>query len=1333
VSWPLPENPFVGLRPFETEETLLFFGRHEQTRELLRQLHKTRFLAVVGSSGCGKSSLIRAGLIPKLLGGFLVEDRDAWLVAKMKPGEAPLLHLAEAILVATGQIADRAADSPLAAAIPDRGLAGLLEHLAPHLENSNANLLLLVDQFEEIFRFSAFSRAPQQREEAAQFVAIMLGLAEQRQFPIYVAMTMRSDYLGDCDAFLGLPEAMNHSQFLVPRLTRQQRREAIKGPVRLYQGGISDRLTDRLLNETGETRDDLPILQHALMRTWDHAHKNAGAAGDGTLDLEHYEAIGTVKGALSQHAEEALEGTDERARSLAKQLFQALTEVDPGNRRIRRPAKLSEIEAITGAGRDEIWRIILRFRSEGRSFLVLSSENPDKDPLIDISHESLIRQWERLNRWVDEEVESADIYRRLSETARLHQQGKAGYYRDPDLQIAVKWNEKRKPNEAWAERYGPDFAGAMEFLRESLAESEREVEERETARKRTVRNLAILLLLAAAASIIAVYLGIKANQLATENYTIAAKNATIAAKNAAIAAENAAIAAENAAIAAENAAIAAEKERVAQRARTEKVEAAYQRSIAETNKERAVSAEDEAVHLKTRAISREMASQAINSLDSQPDLSLLLSLEANRLDETDVNALSSLLTGLQTLTKPAEQTSGSQFSLDGILVGHNDYIWSLAFDPVDQNILASGSADGSIIVWDLATGKMIHRIKAHDGEVLSIAFSPDGRFLASGGTDSSVKLWNTANEQSVFEGKHRNWVLGVAFSPDGKYLASGSSDDKVVLWQIEGERVKYLKTLAEHNDNVNALAFSPDSKTLASGSRDGTVILWDVEGGSAKARLQDLLDTSILDIAFSPNGKYLAGSGGDNAPWIALWGTENYQLITLLKGHSSRVFSVAFNHDSTLLASSSSDTSIRLWNVPSGEPFGETLKGGIDWVLSVDFSPSAENILASGGTQGRILLWKQPPKAVLQKPKKELIRNLEGPSANFGCGILSENGEKLGQVGSVGFSPDGGQLAAGLADGGIMFWDVTTGQMLATILEHSGCVRSVAYSPSGGILASGTQEGSIVLLDTQTREVLRTLEHGAPVNSVAFPTNGELLASAGEDQTILLWDLNTGEPRNITPIFDQEKPATSLSLAFSPDSRFLASGMSDNKILLFDIPSGNIVQELLGHSEPVKSVAFSGDGKKLASGSADGTIVIWDIAAGEIQHKLSAHTGDVTSLALGLEYDWEWLISGSTDNTLILWDAATGKQIGKPFDLHTSDVLSAAFGPNGEFIASIGADNQVILWDVEVEYWRSLACELALRNLTSEEWGQYLPPDEYRATCPQYEIESPTATPTPSQ
>jgi len=461
-------NPFVGLRPFESEEDMLFFGRREQTIELLQQLHRSRFLAVVGSSGCGKSSLIRAGLIPKLKSGFLVNDRDRWAIATMRPGESPLYNLALTVQTTRDPTASDESVTSLTNAIVAEGAPAIIQRLSPFWLQRDLNLLLLVDQFEEIFRFGSYALTNEQtinepgllkrRNECSDFVAIMLELAHAASLPVYVVMTMRSDFLGDCDAFFGLPEAMNQSQYLVPRLTRQQRQEAIEKPILLFSERIAPRLLDRVLNDMGEESDQLPITQHALMRTWDEWKKTSS----GEVDLKHYEAAGTIADALWKDAERALSETGEP--ELTKRIFQLLTDKDQHGRRIRRPAYLSEIIQVTNADRDKAMSIIECFRRDNRSFLMLSEGQDEAEVLVDISHESLIRQWKTLREWVDEEAESRAMYLRLAEASSRHQAGKEGLWTNPALSLALDWRKEKKPNEAWGQRYHPQYTSAMAFL-----------------------------------------------------------------------------------------------------------------------------------------------------------------------------------------------------------------------------------------------------------------------------------------------------------------------------------------------------------------------------------------------------------------------------------------------------------------------------------------------------------------------------------------------------------------------------------------------------------------------------------------------------------------------------------------------------------------------------------------------------------------------------------------------------------------------------------------------------------------------------------------------------
>ena len=432
------------------------FGRREHTVELLQMLRQTHFIAVVGSSGCGKSSLIRAGLIPQLKAGFLVEARDQWHVAVMKPGEAPLKNLANAFAASLSS-ANFTADG-LTEIMRNGGAAALVKHCAAALAADDANLLLLVDQFEELFRFGIESKQPDKREEAEDFVSIMLALAAQSDLPCFIVMTMRSDFIGECDNFYGLPEALNRSQFLVPRLTREQRRQAIEGPIRLFNADITPRLLDRVVNDVGDHSDQLPVMQHALMRTWEHWQKS----GDAVLDLPHYTDVGGIQEALSRDADAALQSLSEADQTLAKRMFQALTDTDARNRRIRRPAHVSDIASITDVAPEKVLALIENFKTGGRSFLTLSN---DADPIIDISHESLIRQWATMKDWVDEEAESRDMLLRLENAALYHrkQPKDENFWRGSQLEMALEWWNTRQPNSAWADRYCNNFAEAQTF------------------------------------------------------------------------------------------------------------------------------------------------------------------------------------------------------------------------------------------------------------------------------------------------------------------------------------------------------------------------------------------------------------------------------------------------------------------------------------------------------------------------------------------------------------------------------------------------------------------------------------------------------------------------------------------------------------------------------------------------------------------------------------------------------------------------------------------------------------------------------------------------------
>ncbi|MDH4064496.1 MAG: ATP-binding protein, partial [Acidobacteriota bacterium] len=505
-------NPFPGLRPFESDEDHLFFGREGDIDALLGRLRASRFVAVVGTSGSGKSSLVRSGLIPALQSGFMAGAGSSWRIAVLRPGENPIGHLAGAVsapevLGTDEELGDTS--RVLIEATLHRSTLGLVNAVRHARLPGDHNVLVVVDQFEELFRFRR-GRQANSRDEAIAFVRLLLEATAQYALPIYVVVTMRSDFIGDCMDFPGLAEAVNAGLYLVGRMTREGLRSAITGPVAVAGGTITPRLVNRVLNDLGDDQDQLPLVQHALMRTWEHwAEQREGA---GPIDLEDYEAVGTFRDALSRHAEEACQETaDPVDAATVERIFKALTDTHSDPRGVRRPTTVAELAEICEREEADVIRIVDTFRRPGRSFLMpppavsLSSQS-----IIDLSHESLMRCWTRLIRWAEEEAESADFYLRLSRAASWHEAGKAGLWRDPELNLAQRWRYQACPSAAWAHRYDENFEGAMAFLDRSLEERRRLTEEAERERRAKLRRtqwtaavLATLLLAAVALALVA--------------------------------------------------------------------------------------------------------------------------------------------------------------------------------------------------------------------------------------------------------------------------------------------------------------------------------------------------------------------------------------------------------------------------------------------------------------------------------------------------------------------------------------------------------------------------------------------------------------------------------------------------------------------------------------------------------------------------------------------------------------------------------------------------------------------------------------------------------------
>ena len=993
-------NPFPGLRSFEPEEDHLFFGREARIDEILTRLRRSRFLSVVGTSGSGKSSLIRSGLIPSLHSGMMANAGSSWRIAIFRPGEDPIGNLAEAL------------NSPDVIGVDDEGRdtnkaflevtlrrsqMGLVECIRQARIPAHENILIIADQFEELFRFKNSRQLRESHDDAIAFVKLLLNAVSQQQLPIYVVITMRSDFIGNCTEFDGLTEAINDGQYLVPRMDRDERRSAITGPVAVGGAEISPRLVLRLLNDVGDDPDQLPILQHAMMRTWEYWQHNH-VEGE-PIDLNHYEAIGTMSEALSRHAEETfLELETPERKLIAEKMFKALTDRGSDARGVRSPRRLEEICALTGASEAEVISVIDVFRRPGRSFLMPPADvELHGSSVIDISHESLMRIWTRLIQWVDEEARSAQMYLRISRAALQHQEGQAGLLRDPELQLALNWRDEAKPSVTWAERYDPAFERAMLFLEESERQRNLEIAEKERQRIRQLRwtrRLAIILGTAAVVTLVfglyAMTLKIEADanlkeavtqkvraetqqseaerqrHLAEEERRRAEQQTVVAGQQRARAEEQTKLTEQEKVIAETQRRLAQEEGAEAMRqkaqadaARTleaearkeserEKLAAMQQRERADALRVQSEKAEAEARRLRMLAVARALAIQTTRmTSQDQRDLSALLALQAYSLHEKNggVPEDSQIFDALRSSLARVDPKTVA------VLKTLPDAVHTVRSAP-DSGFFAAGGDDGGVWVGDLSSPNIdTRRIFSAGSEIRALEWVDGGRRVAVGTLDGQVRLLDpsAATPPALLSGPGAG-VTGFAVNARGNVLAVATASGDVTLRSAiqGGPPPRPLKGAAKP---ISSLVFLPDGRLVGS-SRTGGTFVWNPERPDEAPRAL-FGERAIRSLAVAADGRLAAGTG--DGPILLLPKGLNGP-ATELTGHGSAVTSLRFLPEGSRLASASLDGSIRIWDVDHQGREPLVLTGHTGWVWAVDFSARGGR-LVSGGADRTIRSW----------------------------------------------------------------------------------------------------------------------------------------------------------------------------------------------------------------------------------------------------------------------------------------------------------------------------------------------------------------------------------------
>jgi WD40 repeat protein len=1212
----LPDQPapYPGLLPFTTQQAEFFFGRAQERNRLLERVRHSPFVAVVGASGSGKSSLVLAGLLPAL--------DENWQVLALVPGARPLRALAD----------------QLATLAPPENRLALADELEERLRNRNdglstalsalradrsdiASLLIVVDQFEELF--TQVTGTPEEiRRQQQHFIVNLVDAVPNSEGRVRIAITLRADFFPHCLDFEELRAALEpeqeSNQLLLGPMGESALREAIARPAQMVGAFFEKGLVARLLDDMRGQPAALPLLGFTLDQLW---RRRRGA----WLTHAAYDEIGGVAGALNQRAEAIYDRLNTSQQRLARNLFLRLVALGEGAGDTRRRVRRQELE-LGGADAEQMNQLITELSQRDVRLITADEE------AVELSHEALIENWGRLRRWLEADREALLTGRRLTEVANEwaeHGRDDSYLYRGARLAQAEEWAETHTGEMNPLER---------EFINESIA-----VRKRAQIQRVAVGLTAVLMIVGALALFaLAQYrAAIREGNLAAtvQAESDARATAVVIADKEAEAARNA----ESTAQAESTRAIQAEETAVANAATAVAAEAAAvaERNIAEHR--RIISLAQYLLATASRLVER----------DYNTELATLLTLEANYLNLKEKGNLRA-----QVDSSLREILGQPYFNTE--LSGPKGFLRALAFSRDGQR-LASGGEDGGVWLWDLSNpGSEPLVLRGHKGQIASVAFSGDGQKLASGSDDDIVRLWDLSNpgsEPLMLRG-HNDNVYSVAFNPDGQALASGGGDGTVRLWDLSTPGSEPL-VLRGHQGAVYAVAFSPDGQMLASGGDDGTVRLWDMANPASQPVVFGGHSTSIWSVAFSWDGQTLASGSADKT--VRLWHLDSPAGEPLVLGdHNGVVFSVAFSPDGQTLALGISDGTVSLRNLSNTESAPVVLSGHDDVVFGVSFSPDGQT-LASVGLDGTVRLWDMSPLSV-----EPLV--LSGYNGIVYSVAFSPDGQTLASgvwdgtvwlsdltspssqptvlsghensVSSVDFSRDGRMLASGSVDGTVRLWDLTDlGREPLVLSGHQGAVYAVAFSPDGQMLASGGDDGTVRLWDMAdpTSQPVVLTDFQGPVLSLDFSPDGQMLASGDGYGAVRLWDMAdpTSQPELLVTW------AAMTSLAFSPDGQTLASGGKDNLVRVWDM--ANLQREpqvLSGHQGVISSVAFSPDGQILASGSEDETVRLWELAnLGSEPSVLRGRSGMVFSVAFSP--DGQTLASGEWYLTAHLWIVGT--------------------------------------------------------------------------------------------
>jgi WD40 repeat protein/energy-coupling factor transporter ATP-binding protein EcfA2 len=1280
------DRPFPGLRPFEFEDNAFFFGREDQVSALYRLLNRNRFIAVVGSSGSGKSSLVKAGLLPLIQQESDEADGRTWCRVTLHPGDAPMAALENALgALAAAQVDESEEDRQIrrerigfALRRSSFGLANALDEI-PNL--SDKSILLVVDQFEEIFRYAG--------DEAVRFVQVLLEISRDRTHVVNVLLTMRADFIGDCARFYDLPEAVSAAQFLVPSLTRDQRDDVIRKPIEKAQATIDSTLVERLLNDARGENDQLPVLQHCLARLWESA-KPSTSGEKRHLSQQDYEAVGQISGALSKHGNDVMNDLPDELKLAVEQLFRSLSKVDEEGRATRRTRLYGELVAESGLPEPDMRQVVNRFRADDCSFIVPSVEAIavlENATRVDIVHEALLRKWEKISAvrdeslggaqtgWLNAEAEDGRFYRALlallerksGQHATLPpEQVEDGYKFWTGLDESGRQTRPPK-TAAWAQRYGGGYARVEQLLEDSRKklEADRKLRRQAESARKSGRFAAAAWLVAVVAIAIVIWSVhlISAANAATKD----ANAATVDAKAQKAKANNLAY-------------ILTIKQRrllVAERKAETKAQSATQNmQVARTQKAIAESATLLAQSSREQAF-LEAGRQALVDDQNVSDAALYLGA-AYKLSPNDPAVQELLPQALAELAvQPTNHSRTTTTDVHGIV--HGIAVAALAFNPrAGSDEIASAGADGRVTMWNTSGKQIASSTIGSDASnpLTALAFDPHGRYVVTGAEDGAVSIWDAASSSELRPHKlsgHGGRINAIAIDPSGTSFATAGDDGKIVVWSAGG---KPLGTWDPHGSAyANDVAFAGTSDNVVAAFSDGTLRAWSWKTKREKQLGEPDAD-ALLHVAVNARGTLVAGGAADGN--VLLYDLQNAKPIDVKRGGGEAIDALSFDPSGSHVVAASADGVGYVIDAGSGE-YTSTLDAqpGAPAILDAAFNRSG-TMLATTYADGSIALW------TIDLGRASRIASFHAPT---------DPASPDKAVPAAAFSPDGELLATGGSDGRMLIWHPQTWLARANF-SHGGSVEAMAFDPSGTHLLTGSRDGTAVLWrvgESLTKQA--TLRRSASWVTAVHFNDDESRALTEQDGAVNVWSVR-GDPTLITSIPPTVERRRFTDAAFVPhtDEVFAIQTSAEpvptyyplagrgtywfNRWFVWPADGGKPIlhePDKAWFTEPRK-VDFTDDGKYalLFSASASGSSQLANESVVRLPdgHPIGA-VGEATAAAIAHRSGSYLFASGASNGTVDLWSVG-GERLNRwPFPAQGS-VTTLAFSGDDRFLAAAG-------------------------------------------------------------